>query len=190
MHKLFSIFIAFLSIIFINEKGFSKQGVLSLNSPQEIGDIDGTLNLTPDPYEDLVELPSVKEKFQQIQIYLNSLEILKACEKSKALAILRERLITSIFHLNLVPEIVEKNKPNYYYMDSNYPYDPVYYKPFPKRPSLEALDEAIKFITLVNENARSLFSKDIVRTQNVVAQKLIAHLKNYDPYKGTREIWP
>lgn len=136
---------------------------------------------------DLKPLRSAKEKLETILTYLNSPAIMDASAKSPALGIVRGRLLTSLFHLNLVPEIADKNKPNYHYLESKYPYDPVYNEPFPKRPSLEAMQEAIRFANLVAENAGALFDTADVGKQVDAARKLIQDLTTYGPYKQFSE---
>ncbi|MES2199785.1 MAG: hypothetical protein V4489_06420 [Chlamydiota bacterium] len=133
--------------------------------------------------EGLQPLPSAKKKLENILTYLNSPGIVKASEKSLAFKIIRCRLLTSLFHLNFEPEIVEKNKPTYSFIKSTYPYDPVYKEPFPKIPSLEAIEEAIRFATHIAENSEILFDQADVNNQNVAVNKLIEDLTTYSPYK-------
>jgi hypothetical protein len=181
MSRLLKFFALFVILNATSNEIFARQDIASSISIQK--NIEDVLSLKLDPYNDLVALPSAQGQLQKIQVYLDRFEILQVCKKSKTLAILRERLISAIFHLNFLPEIIEKNKPNYLYMDSKYPYDPVFLKPFPKRPSLEVIEEAIRFINNVAENSKMLFPVDIANTQNNLAQKLIESLKDYGPYK-------
>jgi hypothetical protein len=149
--------------------------------PNKMNEQAAILNL--DPYKELEPLPGVKEIMVEIQKYIYSPEILKACGKNQTLSILRGRLNTSIFHLNLIPETIEDEKPTYLYMDSKYPYDHVFEKPFPKRPSLETIDKVIEFVELIQKNSDTIFETPQQEDFRYGAKKIIDFLKEYEPYK-------
>lgn len=128
------------------------------------------------PSNDLAPLENIKPILNQCLNYLNSPEVGAAVLKSSTLAIILSRLKTSIFHLNLQPEMDVRNRPSYATLDNTYPYDPVYEKPFPKRPSLEVLDEMKRFITYVQLVAGIPHSNE--------SEQLIDDINTCEPYKN------
>lgn len=122
--------------------------------------------------EELNPLPSAKVKLEKILTYLNSSQVENTCKKYFSLELLRQRLKTSILQLNFQPEIIEKNKPNYKFLDSSYPYEPVFYEPFPARPSFEVIYEAMQFAHVYSS-----------LVEDAKSDQLIEDLSSYGPYR-------
>jgi hypothetical protein len=90
---------------------------------------------------ELAPLPEVKPLLVELANLIDSPNFKKSIEASRTLTMMRERLRTSLFHLNLQFNVVVEK----------YPYDPPFKEPFPFRPSLEAIDEAIRFLSVVED---------------------------------------
>lgn len=146
---------------------FDKPQTIHTNSRTQI-------TKTPSSSQELRGLSSAQVKLEKILIYLNSAAVIKACQQSPALEICRTRLKTSLFHLNFQPEVIEKNKPNYAFMDASYPYEPVYHDRFPARPTFEVMHDAVQFARLMLH----------LENENIESQQLIEDLYNYLPYKS------
>lgn len=112
---------------------------------------------------ELAPIPEAKPILMELAQAIGSSELKSAIHSSKTLQIMRDRLETSLFHLNLKFEVVVEN----------YPYDAPFRDPFPFRPTIEALSEAIELLTLV-EKTTSLHSNP-----NLTA--LVNKLKNFEP---------
>lgn len=144
--------------------------------------------LNTDPSQELVALPQVREMLEVILQYFESPAVIEACQRSQAVGILRGRLLTSLFHLNFKPEISEKNVPEYHFLETNYPYDPVYDHPFPKRPSLEVLDEAMRLAVLLEKHAEELFEGFEVEEQKSRALDIISEIRSFEPFEEFRRL--
>ncbi len=104
------------------------------------------LSFIADPHGELLPLPGARQVLEPILAYLNSSEIIQQTQQSETVRLLREHLITSLIHLNLKPEVINDNKPDYKFIDNSYPYETVFEKPFPKRPTLEFLENFVRFL--------------------------------------------
>lgn len=128
-----------------------------------------------DIYGDLRPLPEAKPLLADIQIFLNSPTTQLLMTQSKSLKIMRDSLFTSLFHLNLKPEVIEKNHPHYAFIDNSYPYEPVYDQPFPKRPTFDFLNEVINFI----KAARTLKPSD-----DTISREILAKIEAFQPFRN------
>lgn len=102
-----------------------------------------------DPYGDLIPIDA-KSICQSVLDFCESEEVKLLSARSTSIRILRSKLMVSLFHLNLKPNVDCSNQPKYTFMSSEYPYDPVYAEPFPRRPTIEAIDEAIRFVDIIH----------------------------------------
>jgi len=90
---------------------------------------------------ELTGYPKAIPLLKKVDDALNSNELKASISFSRTLQMLRERVRTSLFHLNLVFEVVEPS----------YPYEPPFHSPFPFRPTLETLFEAFELFSIISE---------------------------------------
>lgn len=90
---------------------------------------------------ELAPLPEAKPLLTKIAAAIDSVALRTAVEQSATLKMMRERVRTSLFHLNFKFETIGEN----------YPYDPPFREPLPFRPTLEALEEVSFFLDLVEK---------------------------------------
>lgn len=88
---------------------------------------------------ELAPFPEAKPVLLELADVIDSHSLKTAISNSRTLQMMRERVRTSLFHLNFKFDIV----------DENYPYDAPFEEPFPFRPTLEALTEAESFLEIV-----------------------------------------
>lgn len=157
----------------------AERGLTDFASGIQAAQRNEIVSLDPDPFGDLKPLDDAKVLFQRIADYLQSPEVLTAEKQSETLRLLKSRLQTSIFHLNFVPEVVETNRPHYSTISNKYPYEAVYEKPFPKRPSIEALDQALEFLSQVRKSSPQL--------QTSATANLATSIRSYAPFKGFKQ---
>lgn len=89
---------------------------------------------------ELTPFPEAQELLIKIAQVIDSVPLKSAIAKSRTLQLMRENVRTSLFHINLKFELPKEA----------YPYDPPFKEPFPFRPTLEAIDEASRFLDVVN----------------------------------------
>jgi hypothetical protein len=88
---------------------------------------------------ELAPLPEAKPLLLKLAEVIDSKDLRFAISDSRSLQMMRERVRTSIFHLNFRFEIT----------DDSYPYDAPFDAPFPFRATLEAINEAGNFFEIV-----------------------------------------
>ena len=94
------------------------------------------------PRAELAPLPEAKPLLIEVAKTIESDELKKAIKDSPLLMMMRERMKTTLYHLNFKFEITVEN----------YPYDPPFLEPFPFRPTLEALEEVKAFFIILNKS--------------------------------------
>lgn len=90
---------------------------------------------------ELAPLPEAKDLLNELAKTIESSEFKEAIKDSRSLQMMRNHLRTSLFHLNLKFETPSEP----------YPYDTPFKAPLPFRPTVEALDEAIQFLQIVED---------------------------------------
>ncbi len=90
---------------------------------------------------ELAPLPEARALLIELTSVIDSPAFKAAIKRSRTLEMMRERLRTSLFHLNLKFEAAAEN----------YPYDPPFHDPFPFRPTLEAIEEASKLLEVAQK---------------------------------------
>lgn len=85
---------------------------------------------------ELAPFPEAQGLLVEIGRVIDSAELKTVIKDSRTLQMLRERVRTSLFHLNFEFQVKTEG----------YPYEPPFKKPFPFRPTLETIDEAQKFL--------------------------------------------
>lgn len=91
---------------------------------------------------ELAPLPEAKPLLVELGGVIDSNTLKDAIAKSRTLQMMRERVRTSLFHINFKFDVV----------DEKYPYDPPFEAPFPFRPTIEALDEAARFFAIAEKH--------------------------------------
>lgn len=116
---------------------------------------------------ELAPLPEAQPLLVKLAEVIDSIDLKTAIGSSETLVMLRERVRTSLFHLNFVFEVPE----------NDYPYDPPFNAPFPFRPTLEAMDEVYHFLKLVE--SMTAFKSDL--TEQIPKFSHFADLKSLFP---------
>lgn len=107
--------------------------------------------INADPFHDNAPI-DVREQCQYVIDFCDSPGVVRMAAQRKPIHIRRERLKVSLFHLNLKPRLDESNRPRYSFLDSAYPYDPVYSDPFPCRPTMDMMEQALHFMDIIFPN--------------------------------------
>jgi hypothetical protein len=90
---------------------------------------------------ELTALPEAQSLMIEIAHIIDSPALKEAVAGNRTLQMLRERVRTSLYHVNFKFEVVVED----------YPYDPPFKDAFPFRPTLEAMDEVSHFLNLVQD---------------------------------------
>ncbi|OQW46435.1 MAG: hypothetical protein A4S09_05545 [Proteobacteria bacterium SG_bin7] len=103
----------------------------------ELNDIETRLRTEGE----LAPLPEAKPLLIDLAELIESRDFKDRISSSHVLQMMRDNLRASLFHLNLKFEI----------QSQDYPYEPPFREPFPFRPTVEAMDEAIRFLEIVGQ---------------------------------------